>query len=127
MVQDEVRVVVIDDAVDAAEALAVALRQDGYAVRTAYDGAAAWALIETERPHCVLLDVRMPVMDGCELARRLRERYGDDIVLIAVTGLSDDDERAAESFVRVDHYLRKPIDHDELRLILPPLGPGPGR
>ena len=118
---DEVRVVVIDDAPDAAEALALSLQFDGYAVRTASNGVDALTLIEEYNPHCVLLDIRMPLMDGCELSRRLRERYGDDIVLIAVTGLDEHDERAAESFVRVDHYLRKPIKPEELQLILPPL------
>ena len=122
---DEVRVVVIDDASDVAEALALSLELDGYDVRTAHNGVDALALIEAYRPHCVLLDIEMPLMDGSELSRRLRERYGDDIVLIAVTGWSEDNPRVAESFVRVDHYLRKPIRQEELERILPPINKAP--
>lgn len=118
-----VRVVVIDDASDVAEALAASLRMDGYDVRTAADGVAALALIDTWRPHCVLLDIEMPLMDGCEVSRTLRDRYGDDIVLVAVTGWGEDNARVAESFARVDHHLRKPVKLQELRVILPPLHP----
>lgn len=118
---DETRVLVVDDCDDAAQALAVGLRLDGYDVRTAANGADALALIEAYKPHCVLLDVDMPVMDGREFSRRMRERYGDDVVLVAITGWDVDDERVAESFVRVDHYLQKPVSLADLRVILPPV------
>jgi CheY-like chemotaxis protein len=121
LVSDEVRVVVIDDVSDAAQALALALQLDGYDVRTADNGVDALALIESFQPHCVLLDIEMPQMDGCELSKRLRLLYGDDIVLVAVTGWSENNERVAESFGRVDHYLRKPIDYEKLQVILPSL------
>lgn len=118
---DEVRVVVIDDVSDAADALALALQLDGYDVRTAHNGVDALALIKTYRPHCVLLDIEMPQMDGCELSKQLRQLYGDDIVLVAVTGWGQDNERVAESFGRVDHYLQKPIVYEKLQVILPSL------
>ncbi len=85
MDEDEVRVVVVDDLVDAASALAMALQIDGYAVRTARDGREALSVIEEHRPHCVMLDVDMPIIDGCELSQRLRKLYGSDIVLIAMS------------------------------------------
>lgn len=119
---DEVRVVVVDDAIDAAETLAEALRLDGYTVWIAGDGREALDVIESCSPHCVLLDVDMPGLDGSELSKRLRERYGDDVVLIAVTGWGVEDERVASTFDRVDHYLRKPFDPVVLRKLLPPLG-----
>jgi DNA-binding response OmpR family regulator len=121
MNDDDVRVVVVDDFVDAAEALAETLMMSGYKVWVATDGAAALALIETHQPHCVLLDIGMPGMDGNELTRTLRTRYGDDIVLIAVTGREYDDERVSDTFARVDHYLQKPVDPDVLRKLLPPV------
>jgi CheY-like chemotaxis protein len=121
VVGDEVRVVVIDDVSDAADALALALQLDGYDVRTAHNGVDALALIEVYRPHCVLLDIEMPQMDGCELSRRLRQLYGDDIVLVAVTGWGQDNQRVAESFGRVDHYLQKPLVYEKLQVILPSL------
>ncbi len=121
MNDDDVRVVVVDDVADAAEVLAETLRLSGYKVWTATDGAAALALVEAEHPHCVLLDIGMPGMDGNELTRTLRTRYGDDIVLIAVTGREHDDERVSDTFARVDHYLQKPVDPDVLRKLLPPV------
>ena len=121
MNDDDVRVLVVDDVVDAAEALAETLALSGYRVWIATDGAAALALVEEHKPHCVLLDIGMPGMDGNELTRTLRTRYGDDIVLIAVTGREHDDERVSDTFARVDHYLQKPVDPDVLRKLLPPI------
>jgi CheY-like chemotaxis protein len=121
MNDDDVRVLVVDDVVDAAEALAETLALSGYKVWIATDGAAALALVEEHKPHCVLLDIGMPGMDGNELTRTLRTRYGDDIVLIAVTGREHDDERVSDTFERVDHYLQKPVDPDVLRKLLPPV------
>ena len=121
MSEDDVRVVVVDDFIDAAEALAETLMISGYKVWVATDGTGALALVETHRPHCVLLDIGMPGMDGNELTRTLRTRYGDDIVLIAVTGREHDDERVSDTFARVDHYLQKPVDPDVLRKLLPPV------
>jgi DNA-binding response OmpR family regulator len=118
-VRDEVRVVVVDDMHDAAELVASVLSLDGYKTKTAFGGQQALELIEDYRPHVVLLDVDMPGIDGCELAGRLRRSYGDDIVLIAVTGWDDSDQRVSKTFERVDHYFRKPLDHDALRKLLP--------
>ena len=120
MDNDEVRVVVVDDLVDAATALAMALQIDGYAVRMASDGREALSVIEEHLPHCVMLDVDMPNLDGCELSRRLRQLYGNDIVLIAMSGRDPSDSRVAETFDRVDHYFRKPFALSKLRKILPP-------
>ena len=121
MNEDDVRVVVVDDFLDAAEALAETLAMSGYKVWVATDGSQALELVERHRPHCVLLDVGMPEMDGFELTQQLRDRYGDDIVLIAVTGREKDDERVSGTFARVDHYLQKPVDPDVLKKLLPPL------
>ena len=117
----EVRVLIVDDAVDVAEALAYVLTLDGYTVQTAANGVQALQIADAFGPHCVLLDVRMPGMDGLELTKSLRQRYGDDVVLIAITGSSGDDERVSETFARVDHYLQKPIDSATLRKVLPRL------
>jgi DNA-binding response OmpR family regulator len=118
---DEVRVVVVDDLVDAAESLAALLALDGYSVRTAHDGAQAWALIEQYQPVCVLFDIKMPGIDGAELSKRLRAKYGDEMVLIAITGAPEEDRQVEETFARVDYYLHKPIDHAKLRQALRPL------
>ena len=139
MGEDEARVVVVDDVADIADALAFALEQDGYKVWVAYDGLQALALIEEHQPHCVVFDINMPSLDhvhvkriknagmrrqsldGSELSKRLRERYGDDLVLIAITGWSETDSRVADAFARVDHYLKKPVDPAVLRKVMPPV------
>ena len=121
MSHDEVRVVVVDDCHDAALAMAGALSLNGYSCRIAHDGLEALELVEAYAPHCVMFDVDMPGLDGCEMSARLRERYGTEMVLIAVTGWSRDDRRVAETFDRVDHYLQKPIEADVIRSLLPPI------
>ena len=57
-------------------------------------------------------------MGGRELTRLLRERYGDAMVLIAVSGSDPDDERVSQTFDNVDHYFRKPVDRAALRRLL---------
>jgi CheY-like chemotaxis protein len=116
---EEMRVVVVDDVSDAAETLACLLEMDGYKVWTAQDGHEALALIAEHLPQCVLLDIDMPGIDGFELSRRLRELYGEQMVLIAVTGWGDEDLRVSERFAHCDHYLRKPIDPGTLKLLFP--------
>jgi len=121
MDMEEVRVVVVDDVKDAADTLAMLLSADGYSVATALSGEEAILEIEKHSPHCVILDIAMPGIDGYELATLLRHRYNDDIVLIAVTGWTDSDARVADTFSVVDHYLQKPVDPTRLRRLLPPL------
>lgn len=113
---------VVDDFADAAETLAAVLEFDGYVVRTAYDGDEALSVVEQFQPHCVVLDINMPGLDGNGLSAHLRLRYGDDIILIAITGAGESDQRVAQTFDRVDHYLIKPLDPAALRKALPPIG-----
>lgn len=117
---DEVHVVVVDDYLDAARSMADALELDGYEVRIAADGRQALELIRANPPHCVILDINMPVMDGCELAEELRSTYGGDMVLIAVTGHGDESQRVARTIPLVDHFLKKPVDPVVVRRLLPP-------
>jgi CheY-like chemotaxis protein len=114
------RIVVVDDDGDTTDTLAEALSLEGFDVRTAHDGASALTTIAAHSPMCVLTDVRMPGIDGFELARRLRATYGAELVLIAATGWGDPDDRAAPQFADFDFCLRKPIDLARLRRILRP-------
>lgn len=118
---DTVRVVVVDDVKDSADTMAALLRLSGYEVRTSGDGLEALALIEEHKPHCVLFDVVMPGITGDELCSRLRARYGDDIVLIAVSGYSEGDPRVDTSFSLADHFFVKPVDPAVLAKVLSPL------
>ena len=121
MSADEVKIVVVDDERDTAETLATLLEMDGYAVKTAGSGVEALPIIETFQPLCVLMDINMPGGDGHELSSRLRTQYGNDMILIAVTGWGHADERISSAFARFDHYLRKPIDLARLKKLLPPI------
>lgn len=121
MEDDPVRLVVVDDSPDSAQTMAVLLRLNGYHVRTAGNGTEALAMVEEAQPHCVIFDVVMPGLDGNELCSRLRARYGDDIVLIAVSGATPSDERVRQSFALADHYFSKPVTVEMLGRVLRPL------
>jgi len=105
-----VRVLVVDDNVDAADLLGEALSASGYQVRVAYDGAAALELSGTFHPDMALLDIGLPGMNGFELAVRLHALEGETLKLIAITGYGHEDDlrRAKESGFTV--HLLKPVD-----------------
>lgn len=117
----DARIVVVDDAPDALDMLVELIASNGYAVRGASNGQQALDLVAAYAPHCVLFDVEMPGMDGLALARRLRAVHGNDMVLIAVTGHSPEEEKVAATFNAVDYWFTKPIDLDRLQQVLPPI------
>jgi DNA-binding response OmpR family regulator len=117
----DARVVVVDDAPDALDMLLELIAANGYEVRGARDGAQALRVVSEFGPHCVLFDVQMPGLDGPALAAALRAAHGNDLVLIAVSGCSPDDEKVAATFDAVDYWLTKPIDIGLLQQVLPPL------
>jgi CheY-like chemotaxis protein len=105
------RILVVDDNRDAANTLGTLLGLAGAAVRVCYDGPSALEAYHEFGPNVGLLDVYMPGMDGCELARRLDERAGDDpLLLVAVTGVSDPAARDRTGAAGFDLHLTKPAD-----------------
>jgi CheY-like chemotaxis protein len=113
------RVLIVDDCRDAADALAVLLVLWGYEPAVAYDGPAALALAAAEPPAAALLDLALPRMDGWELARRLRQLPAmGRALLIAVTGRGreEDVERCCKA--GFDLHVYKPFDPDEVRQVL---------
>jgi CheY-like chemotaxis protein len=110
---------VVDDNVDAAESLALLLRMEGHDVRVAHDGPAALAAVEAEPPDLVFLDIGMPVMNGYDVARRLRQRPGlDKLVLVAMTGWGQEEDRRRSQEAGFDHHLVKPVEPDALHQLL---------
>src|SRR5262245_48953560 len=80
------RVLVVDDSQDAADSLAVLLNLWGYDCRVSYDGTTALQEAMDYRPHCLLLDINMPGIDGCTVARRVRRMPElSDVQLVALT------------------------------------------
>jgi CheY-like chemotaxis protein len=113
------RVLVVDDNEDSATSLGMLLTFLGTEVRIAHDGATALAMIETDRPDVVLLDIGMPVMDGFEVARRVRQRSDfDNIMLIALTGWGQPEDRDRTRDAGFDHHLVKPADITALQSLL---------
>ncbi len=107
------RVMIVDDNVDAAETLADMLRLLGHVTQIAADGPAALQAIETFAPDVALLDIGLPVMDGYELARRIRATPGASKVrLFAVTGYGQDEDRRRSRDAGFDGHLVKPVNLD---------------
>jgi CheY-like chemotaxis protein len=116
---DAIRVLVVDDNVDAAEMLAEALRIQGHQVGVAHDGPAALALVEEFQPDLALLDIGLPVMDGFDLAQRLKRRLSSHPPkFIAVTGYGQPSDRARSKQAGFDDHLVKPIDLARLNAIV---------
>jgi CheY-like chemotaxis protein/two-component sensor histidine kinase len=117
------RILVVDDNRDAADSLAMLLRTTGNDIRTAYDGLEAVQVASEFRPDVVLLDIGLPKIDGHEVAQRIRkEPWGRQMCLIAVTGWSDETDRARSRAAGFDHHLVKPLDTGHLAQLLGSVG-----
>jgi DNA-binding response OmpR family regulator len=105
------RVLVADDHHDSAESFAMLLRILGkYDVRNSFDGVATIAAAEEFRPDAMLLDIGMPGMSGYEVAREIRAReWGADVLLIAVTGWGQEEQRKLTAEAGFDHHFVKPV------------------
>jgi CheY-like chemotaxis protein len=117
-------ILVVDDNHDAAASLSKLLRRLGNEVQTASDGEEAVAAAAALRPDLVLLDIGLPRLDGYEAARRIRQQPGGHgIVLVALTGWGQDDDRRRSREAGFDHHLVKPVDLDALLELLAHLRP----
>ncbi len=118
------RILIVDDSADCRDTLAMLLQTDGNEVRTAPDGAAALKAAAVFEPEIVFLDIRMPVMDGYEAARRLREQpYGEHVILIALTGWGQQEHRDQTRLAGFDAHLTKPLDPEALSKLFATLTP----
>ncbi len=113
------RVLVVDDNQDAADLLSETLSLLGYPTRVAHDGPAALRIAEEFAPDVALLDIGLPVMDGYQLARRLREmRPLTNSKLVAVTGYGQEADRAQAKKAGFDAHFVKPLKMEQMTSLL---------
>jgi PAS domain S-box-containing protein len=113
------RVLVVEDNVDAADALAMLLEVLGHSVQVAHDGLAALEAMQRTRPDVMLVDIGLPGIDGFEVARRVRAaQTGRSILLVALTGYGRDEERERTRAAGFDHHLTKPVEVDALERLV---------
>jgi signal transduction histidine kinase len=116
---DALRILIVDDNSDAAELLALSIQIMGHIAEVANDGPSGLKIAARFRPDVALLDIGLPVMDGYELARHLRELPGlSSLRLIAVTGYSQEADRQEAEAAGFEHFLVKPVQIDELHAAL---------
>jgi CheY-like chemotaxis protein len=98
---------------------ATLLAMTGHETHTAHDGLEAVDAAATFRPDVVLLDIGLPKLNGYDTARRIRqEPWGKDMMLVALTGWGQEEDRRKSKDAGFDHHLVKPVDPDLLRKLL---------
>jgi CheY-like chemotaxis protein len=112
------RVLVVDDSKDSTDAMEMLLAAWGFEGRAALDGPSALQIAESFRPDAVILDIAMPGMDGYEVARRLRQTFGEKLTIICVSGLGTEEHRRQSREAGCNHHLLKPADPEELERLL---------
>ena len=108
----EKRILVVDDEASIAQAVAYALRREGYSVAVAHDGEEALKLTAEFKPRVIILDVMMPKLNGYEVCRKLEDRHGLGIILLTVK--NDIVDKILGLELGADDYMTKPFDLREL-------------
>jgi len=112
-------ILIVDDNVDAAESLGEVLKACGYRTHVAHDGPRALNEAARLRPEVVILDIGMPTMNGYQVARHLRTDVGlSKSVLVALTGYSEESDRASAEHAGFDYHFVKPLDISQLTQVL---------
>jgi signal transduction histidine kinase/CheY-like chemotaxis protein len=113
------RILVVDDNVDAVTTLAALLGMHGHEVRTAHDGLQALDVMKEFTPDVAILDIGMPKMNGYAVAARIRECMGENQpLLVAITGWGQEEDRLRSKAAGFDHHLVKPVDPSVLLALL---------
>lgn len=112
------RILIVEDHVDSADGMATLLRLDGHEVKAVYDGPSALSCATEFAPETVLLDIGLPGMDGYEVARRLRATLGGEVLIIALTGYGQDEDRRKSEEAKIDHHVLKPVRSEALAELL---------
>jgi CheY-like chemotaxis protein len=112
------RILIADDNQDGAETMAMLLNLSGHETYLAHTGVEALELAARMRPDIGLLDIGLPDMSGYEIAERIRhEAWGKDMILIAITGWGQAEDRRRAFGAGFNHHLTKPIDPTKLEVL----------
>jgi CheY-like chemotaxis protein len=113
------RILVVDDNVDAAQSLAFLLQAEGHEVCIAHDGEQAFISAGDFRPDIAMLDIGLPKLDGYAVAEAIRrEPWGGNILLLALTGWGQNDDKRRALEAGFDHHLTKPVDLDQVNALI---------
>jgi two-component system CheB/CheR fusion protein len=120
------RILIVEDNEDSALSLQMLLEALGHATTVVHDGEGAVKAACADYPDVILMDIGLPGMSGYEAARRIRaDCRQKPILIIALTGWGQEDDRRQSAEAGMDHHLVKPLDLGKLRLLLEP-APPPG-
>jgi len=109
-----VRVAVIDDNRDGADILGLLIEEEGGVVRVAYDGTSGLLAVQEFKPQVVLLDIGLPDLNGYEVCRRLRDQFGRELSIVALTGWGHEQDKRRALGSGFDAHLTKPADPQRL-------------
>lgn len=113
------RLLIVDDNRDAAVSLSMLLRLQGHEVRVAHDGPSGLEMAKEFQPNVIFLDIGMPGMDGCEVARQVRKTPGiEQTVLAALTGWGQQEDRRRTADAGFNHHFVKPPDPKQIEKLL---------
>jgi CheY-like chemotaxis protein len=113
------KLLVIDDNVDAADSLRMLLTLNGHAAQAAHDSTAALQAAQDQKPDAILMDIGLPGLNGYQLAERVRATPGlQEVILVAVTGYGQPEDQQRSKRAGFDHHMVKPVDHQQLRKML---------
>lgn len=118
------RILVVDDNADAADSLGMLLEVRGDEVRIAYDGLEALDAEADFRPEVVLLDIGMPKLSGYDVAKRIRQARGNAVLIVAITGWGQEDDRQRARDAGFNHHFTKPVDFEMLLELIDRESPG---
>jgi len=114
----QLRILVVDDNVDAADTLATLLQLAGHCVHATYDPHGGLAAVDEFKPDLVLLDIGMPGMSGLDVASRIRTEHRSAPILVALTGWGQPQDRERAKAAGFDYHFTKPLDVQDLEQVI---------
>lgn len=112
------RIVIVEDNADVRELLRLKLRRLGHTVDAAADGVEGLRQIVDAKPDMALIDIGLPGIDGYEVATKVRTELGDDVVLVAVSGFGQPEDKRRALEAGFDDHITKPADVRDIEEVL---------